>query len=271
MDLPITSLLAALKRLPVTRYVAHAAYERRFATASGCQRLFRGVYRSFEEARQAAPATKPLHYDDSAYGYGKNHRIILASDYPVILWLSKILPECSSVLDYGGNVGIAFYSYRKYITYPPYLRWLVYDLPEVVEAGWRIHSQEGSPSPLLFTTTLSDCAGCDVLLASGSLQYVPESFPEVLSAIGSRPKHLLLNKVPIAEADSFVTLQNTGTGFSPYRVFNRRVLLDQIASLGYDLQDAWSNPDMSLVIPGEPEHSLAAFSGMYCKRRSLHY
>jgi putative methyltransferase (TIGR04325 family) len=271
IDKPISFLLNRLRRLPLAHYVAHLVYEQHFARASGCQRLFRGVYPTFEDAKKAAPRTKPVRYDDTAYCYEKYHRSILSSDYPVIYWMSRILPECSSVVDFGGNVGMAFYSYQKYITYPAHLCWLVYDIPEVVEAGLRIRGREGSPAGLAFTTTLSDCAGGDILLASGSLQYVSDTLPQVLGGIGSRPRHLLLNKLPVCEGDSFVTLQSTGTGFSPYRITNRKVLLDQLASLGYGLEDAWDNPGMPLVIPGEPAHSLTAFSGMYFRRRDTHH
>ena len=271
IDKPISFCLDILRRLPLARYVAHLVYEQHFARASGCQRLFHGVYATFDEAKRAAPKTKPVRYDDAAFGYEKHHRSILPSDYPVIYWMSRILPQSSSVVDFGGNVGMAFYSYQKYVTYPAHLCWLVYDLPEVVEAGQRIHRQEGSPAGLSFTTTLSDCAGCDILLVAGSLQYVPETLPQVLAGIGSRPSHILLNKLPVSECDSFVTLQSTGTGFSPYQITNRKTLGEQLSHLGYDLEDAWANPGMPLVIPGEPAHSLGAFSGMYWKRREHHH
>ena len=270
IDQPIVFLASTLRRMPVVRYMAQIVYDQHFARASGCRRLFRGVYRSFEEAIQAAPATKPVHYDDSGYRYQQDHRAILASDYPVILWLSRVLPESSSLVDFGGNVGMAYYSYQKYLAYPAHFRWMVYDLPEVVAAGWRVHNMEGSPAALTFTSTLSDCAGCDILLASGSLQYVPEFPIELITKMGTLPAHLLLNKLPVSESDSFVTLQSTGTGFSPYRVSNRKEFVDQISGLGYDLQDAWDNPDMTLVIPGEPAHSLSSFSGMYFKRRDIY-
>ena len=271
MHRPIVFLLNLVRGLPITRYVAHILYEQHFARASGCRRLFRGVYRTFDEARRAAPKTKPLRYDDTAYDYEKNHRSILASDYPVIFWMTRILPESSSVVDFGGNVGMAFYAYQKYVTYPKHLCWLVYDLSEVVEAGLRIRTREGSPTALTFTTELSDCAGCDILLASGSLQYVSETITEVIAGIGSRPQHILLNKLPLCDGDSFVTLQSTGTGFSPYQVRNRKALIEQVLSLGYDLEDAWNNPGLTLLIPGEPAHSLSAFSGMYFKRRDSHH
>lgn len=267
VDRPITFFLRVLNRLPLTRYVMRLAYEQHFARASGSRRLFRGVYRTFEEARRDAPRTKTVHYDDSGYRYGEHHRIVQSSDYPVMFWLSRAFEQCASLVDFGGNVGIAFYAFQKYFPYPAGLRWLVYDLPEVVESGLRIHKAEGSPAALSFTSTLSACRGFEILLAAGSLQYVPEPLPELLEKMGSKPKHLLLNRLPVWDGDSFVTLQSTGTAFSPYRIANRTQLLDQISRLGYDLEDSWGNPDLNLLIPGEPAHSLAAFSGMYFKLR----
>lgn len=268
VDQPIVFLLNTLRKLPLVRYILQVVYQQHFARATGTRRLFRGVYRSFEEAQEAAPKTKPLHYDDTGYGYEKNHRVILASDYPVIYWLSRALKDGSSVLDFGGSVGVAYYSYEKYITYPTHLHWQVFDLPEVAEAGRRIRDLEGSPAALSFTAQLLECTCCDIFLAAGSLQYVPETLLELLAKIGTRPKHLLLNKLPVCECDSFATLQNTGTGFSPYRVINRKELLDQVTRLGYDMEDCWENPDMTLMIPGEPAHSLGSFTGMYCRQRA---
>ncbi len=267
VDGPMVFFLNALRRVPLTRYVMHLAYEQHFARAPGSRRLFRGVYRTFEEARRDAPNTKPVHYDDSGYHYGEHHRVVQPSDYPVIFWLSRTFEQCTSLIDFGGNVGIGFYSFQKYFPYPAGLRWLVYDLPEVVESGLRIHQAEGSPAALRFTTTLSDCRDFEIFLASGSLQYVPETLPELLEKMGGKPNHLLLNRLPVCDGDSFVTLQSTGTAFSPYRIANRAELLDQISGLGYELEDSWANPDLTLFIPGDPAHSLAAFGGMYFRLR----
>jgi len=267
VDRPIASFLKAMQRLPLTRYVMRLAYEQHFARASGTRRLFRGVYRTFEEAERDAPATKPVHYDDSGYQYGEQHRVVQSSDYPVIFWLSRAFEQCASLIDFGGNVGISFYAFQKYFPYPAGLRWLVYDLPEVAESGLRIHKAEGSPAALSFTSTIAAGRGFEIVLASGSLQYIPEQLPELLEKMGSKPKHLLLNRLPVCEGDTFVTLQSTGTAFSPYRISNRTQFVEQISRLGYDLEDSWNNPDLNLLIPGEPAHSLTAFSGMYWKLR----
>lgn len=124
IDKPISFCLNILRRLPLAHYVAHLIYEQHFARASGSQRLFRGVYATFEQARRAAPKTKPIRYDDTAFGYEKHHRSIMASDYPMIYWMSRILPESSSVVDFGGNVGITYTPTRSTLhTRPIFAGW----------------------------------------------------------------------------------------------------------------------------------------------------
>ena len=266
IDQPIVFLIDRLRRLPFIRHLRQSFEDQRFARASGCQRLFHGVYESFAQAAAAAPKTKPLHYDDQAFGYQQSHRSVLASDYPVIFWLGRLLASCSTLVDFGGNVGMAYYAYQKYLSYPPHISWLVYDLPEIVAAGRSVRQSEGAPLALSFTDKIADIDGSDVFLAAGSLQYIPDSLPELFGKLQNRPKHLLINKLPICECASFVTLQSTGTGFSPYQVTNRHELLRQLSQLGYSVDDTWQNPDLKLHIPGQPEHSLDSFSGMYCKQ-----
>ena len=86
------------------------------------------------EARSAAPHSKLTDYDDSGYGDVANHKFIHASDYPVLYWLLQLIPSCSSLADFGGNVGMAYYSFRKYLHLPEEFRWIVYDLPQIIEA-----------------------------------------------------------------------------------------------------------------------------------------
>lgn len=268
MRSPLRSLADWLSGVPVIGQVVLAAHKQYFASASGCQRLFYGTYETFEEARQAAPRTKPLRYDDRGYCYSSNHRTVHSSDYPLMFWLSRMLREESSVLDFGGNVGMAFYSFSRYLNYPENFRWLVYDLPEVVQTAIRVYEQEGSPAALSFTSQLSDCQGCEVFLASGSLQYVPETLPEILEKMEERPKYLLVNKLPAYDGTPYVTVQNTGTAFSPYRVVNGAEFVEQVCSFGYSLRDKWLNPDLTLLLPGSPAHSLESFCGMYFEHDS---
>jgi putative methyltransferase (TIGR04325 family) len=261
------STLRALQQIPGLRPLVRIAYSQYFPRATGRRRLFAGIYKTFDEAANAAPKNKRVGYDDSAYNYDSNHHIVLTDDYPVIFWLSRILPESSSLLDFGGSVGIAFYSYKKYITYPGDLRWVVYELPEVAQVGMKVREREGSPAALSFASKLSDVQPCEIFLAAGSLQFVPETLPQILANFATKPRHLVLNKMPVYDGDPFVTLQNTGSAFSPYRVVNKNQFVQEISDLGYELVDTWQNPNFDLLLPESRRHTLDAFTGLYFRQR----
>jgi putative methyltransferase (TIGR04325 family) len=252
---------------PGVRFVVRLAYRPYFAKASGKRRLFSGVYPTFEAARTAAPRSKPADYDDSAYGYVTNHNFVNPSDYPILYWLSQVIPPCTSLADFGGNVGMAYYSFRKYLPLPRDFRWIVYDLPYIVEAGKKVRETEEHREQLSFTTDLEQLNGVEIFYAAGCLQYVQEPLSTILLKLTHKPKHLLLNKLPISQTSAYYTLQNTGTAFCPYRVLNHQELVQSLSTLGYGLVDLWTNPDMPLIIPDAVTYSLRAFSGMYFKLR----
>jgi multidrug efflux pump subunit AcrB len=60
---------------------------------------------------------------------------------------------------------------------------------------------------LEFTSDVARGHGCTIFLAAGSLQYVDESLPAILARIGSLPRHLIINKLPMYDGEAFVTLQ----------------------------------------------------------------
>ena len=65
---------------------------------------------------------------------------------------------------------------------------------------------------------------------------------------------------------SAVTLQNMGTAFCPYHLFNRDQLVDSIERMGYHLVDEWKSPDVSCEVPFYPAYAIPAYSGFYFAR-----
>jgi putative methyltransferase (TIGR04325 family) len=265
---PSRQILERLRRAPLIREGLKSLYDVHFATAS--ERKFRGVYATFDEAAKMAPKTKPLGYNnpESATMFVENYRIINPCDYPVLFWLKDALDEASSLFDLGGNVGISFYSYQKYLTYPSNLSWIVYEVPKVAEQGRQIATKEKA-NGLAFTTNLESADGVDILLAAGSLQFVEQPLSEILCGLRDKPKHLIINKTPMRGGEQFVTLQALGTAFCPYHIFNRTTFISSICAIGYELIDSWDNAEVSCHIPLHPEHSVSAYSGLYF-RRSVH-
>ena len=118
-------------------------------------------------------------------------------------------------------------------------------------------------SNLLFTESAMDADGADVFFSSGALQYVESpSLAAMLAKLSRKPRHLLLNKIPLHPTKAFVTLQNIGTAFCPYGVFCRHEFIAGLARLGYRLVDEWASTE-SCSIPFFPEHGVANYAGLY--------
>jgi putative methyltransferase (TIGR04325 family) len=253
--------------LPLVRVLAMMAYERHFARRSGGERLFRGIYANFARAAASAPKHSLFGHDHPAYASGVFHSPgrPLPSDYPVIFWLSRILHPTARLFDWGGNIGISYYAYRPYLDIPDSVEWIVNDVPSVVELGQKLKpARDGSG--VSFTTSLTPLVSCDIMLAAGSLQVIEDPFAP-LRTLARLPRHLLINKTPVYDRPSAVTLLNNGTSFCPYRLFERAGLIRTLEEIGYSLRDEWRVAELSCHIPFYPEFAVSDYSGYYFVRR----
>ena len=199
--------------------------------------------------------------------YDERHTTVFSYDYPVLFWLTSILAPDVRIFDFGGHVGVQFYGYQKYLTFPRGLRWRVCDVPAVVEQGRTLATSRGESERLTFTTSVSDADGFDVLIAAGSLQFVESpSFAQSLGQLRAPPPHLLLNKLPLGDGPAFVTLQNAGTAFVPQHVFERSAFIAGFTKLGYQLVNQWEDRVHSCQIPFHPDRSVPHYSGLYLRR-----
>lgn len=258
--------LASIKRLaktPPGRQVLRVAYDGHFESAGGYQRLFRGLYPDFASAVADAPPGKQIGYNGDATATRSAHErhVTFPSDYPVMFWLNRILPEARLLFDLGGNVGNRYLAFRKYLAYPENFIWLVNDIPAVVALG-PIIAQEEAATHLQFTTDLARLPEADILLASGVLQ-VLDDWNGFLERAASLPRHILINRTSVGDQTHMVTLCATGVSFNPYHIFNRQSFVAAFVDLGYRLIDEWQVPDLSCKIPGHTAYSLDAFSGFY--------
>jgi putative methyltransferase (TIGR04325 family) len=238
-------------------------YERKFASTREWRGLQRGLYVSFAEARRHAPAVQAKDYvtDDEWYAKTAN---IETFDYPVIFWLSTLLPEIRTVFDLGGHVGVHFYGYRPYLTVPAALRWTVCEQPQVVDLARSLHPDHESHG-LSFATDWASAEGSDVLLSAGCIQYLETPLATSLGEMRKPPQHLLLNKLPLYDRSTRVTLQNTGRSFTPCWMFERKALVADLERLGYRVVDEWSCPRRGLEIPFHADHTIKMFTGLYLK------
>lgn len=259
----LRGLISAAAELPLVRGAAAGAYRRHFNAVRGTARLFNGIYPDFATALRAVPLDSQIGYDNepSAERMMGEWLDVHPSDYPVLFWLEKLLPKVRSVFDWGGNVGIKYFAFRPYLTYPEDLVWTVNDVPAVLGRGEEIARREAATA-LRFTPDLAGLARAGILLASGVVQFVEDPFGSLKLAKGL-PEHLIFNKVPLYDASGAVTLHNMGTSFCPYHLFNRKDFIASIEALGYELRDAWRSPGVSCTIPFFPERSIEGYSGLY--------
>lgn len=252
-------------RIPVVGQVLEADYERSFAKRPANR--FRGVYATFAEAEASTPPGSRVGYDHEELAGLYRHRMEKAnqSDYAVLFWLKGILDARSFVFDFGGHVGVSYHGWRNYLGYPQGLRWMVYDMPAIVKVGAEL-ARERPSAGLEFTSDLADGNGCTILMAAGAMQYADLSLTQLLDAVGSRPEHLILNKMPVYDGEAFWTVQSTGRAFHAYRIYNREALVAEAQGLGYRLVDDWQNREQHCEIPFTRGRDIDAYSGFYFTR-----
>jgi putative methyltransferase (TIGR04325 family) len=255
-----------LLQLPGLRQWRSRKYDRRFESADNVN-LFRGVYASAAQASAAIPSTKPAGYDHDgpAAMYAERTRQIYPSDYPILFWLQKLLSDtCNRVFDIGGHIGVGYYAYQKYLNYPASLRWRVSDVPAVAERGRQLALKSDRSGKLSFTSDLTEAADFDIVFASGSIQYLPSTLAELLRNAPTKPKHVLINLLPLHPTETYYTVQNIGVAFCAYRIESLPQFIAAMRAAGYHLHDRWENLEKRCEIPfSAPGYSLDRYYGFY--------
>lgn len=266
-------LVGGLARFPPTRPLARSLHRRQFQRPFGDHNLYYGVYESYAAARSAAQAlstsTLPASYDIEAAGriYRSHLDGIRVSDYPLVHWLSRLFAKGQArVFDLGGNIGVTYYAFQRYLEYPAELAWCVHDLPTVVAAGRKWAQGHDERHSLGFDESPRGASGHDVLVCTGALQYLEYTLPELLQSLPQPPPHVLINLTPVHEERGFFTLQNLSIAICPYRVMARRELIAGMNALGYEAIDQWRSFERRLDVPFEPECAIDHYSGGYFRR-----
>ena len=228
----------------------------------------RGVFKTFDDALHAMPAHATVGYDQSDLGPDQTLSQTTAAktigqldsrDYPILFWLKAALPGTTSVFNLGGNVGTEYYSYLRYLPEIARLSWIICEIPHVAAAGRRLASARNA-SNLTFTESVEDGDGCSILICTGTLQYLPYALDEAMAAWRVKPSTVIIADTPAWDGPSFVTIQNVGYAFVPYRVFSKPALEMSFKALGYRLADEWKYP-RRLSVPFARDHTLDSYCG----------
>jgi putative methyltransferase (TIGR04325 family) len=261
--------LRTMRNFPL--YVAYRKHRYRSQFPKGLG-LFLGVFDTFEGARAVAPSRARIGFDSPhmAAMYRERLTRVYPSDYPVIYWLRRLVKErdCREVLDFGGHVGIAFYAYQRYLEPPQDVSWTIVDVPSVAREGEKLAREKGE-GRLRFVTDVRDVAPPDLLLMSGATQYIEH--PNLFEAmrISWLPEHIVLNRVPVHPSLNYVTLQNIGDAYCPYRIYDRPSLERAIADRNYEIVDEWENLEHRCIHPHDPDYSVPSYRGFYLRRRRV--
>jgi putative methyltransferase (TIGR04325 family) len=229
--------------------------------------LFTGVYDSYAAAHRDIPPSRHQGWDnEQSASLWLNHiDHMQPSAYAPFFWLSGLLQEGTTIIDFGGSIGLSYYSYVKRRKLPSRARWIVVEVPHLVAAGEKIAERENA-TQLEFVNDLSSTPPVDILFSAGTLQYIDDSGPGLLEKLPSAPAHILLNKLPLTKAPAYWTLQNFGPAISPYKIYNEGEFLGYFESAGYVLRDRWAVPELSCDVPFHPQLFVPQFSGLYFQK-----
>lgn len=229
-------------------------------------RRFTGAFPSFDAAIAAAQNTGRLagynHQEVAPVSFDEMCKVA-PWDYPVLFWLAQLRDETEGLLDAGGHMGTKFRAFRGLLDLPDSYPWVIYELPEIAEAGRRRAAQEGI-TQLRFIDDLSEAPVLPVFLGSGLMQYLDRPLSTLLSELPRLPPHLLLNKVSFRrDGKPVVTLERIGRAYVPYQMRDEETFVQDLQRLGYVQVDRWSIPTLGHVIDTHPELGASESAGFY--------
>jgi len=213
---------------------------------------FAGVYRDAATARAALPASQRDGYDDASIANVSFDWMCRrqALDYPVVHWLSRLLPDGGTLIDAGGHLGTKYIAFQDILDLSR-INWIVYDVPGMIAAARKRQAAGKVPAQITFTDEADNTPPADAMLASGVLQYSDLDLSAFVSQFSSQPAAIIVNKLPLHDR-AFVTLERIGATQVPYRV---RAIADwrsEVAVAGYEIADSWTIAGLDHQIATHP-------------------
>jgi putative methyltransferase (TIGR04325 family) len=145
-------------------------------------------------ARHVVPIGSAIPRDDVI-----SHNMAMVFAY--VLALSARTSEVLSILDWGGGLG-HYHALARALLSEVACDYHCKELPAVCQQGRRL-----SPEVTFHESDACLARSYDLVLASGAIQYA-EDWTELLARLaGAASRYVLVTKVPVTNAPSFVTLQ----------------------------------------------------------------
>ena len=247
----ISELAEFVRNLPGVYSLRRARQKRRFFFAEQTWGLW-GDYASMSEARTHTGDPNGSSYDnDDVVDLNLDYfSRFLVFDYPVAYWLRRIITEeaVDSLVDFGGHVGVKYYSYRDRLQLPDNFKWCVVDVAAMVRRGQQRAAESGT-THLTFFTEVSQAPASPLLFCSGSLPYVEETIDEIIRKMVKRPRYVVINKLAVLPDRQVIALEGFGLRRIPYRVLSLVEFNSRLAALDYEMLDSWDIPERQHSIP----------------------
>ena len=226
-----------------------------------------GVFASLAAAKAAIPAGRLEGWDHEETSEYWLERDLpdQSAGYPIYFWLREVLRPGDAVVDWGGSIGITYWNYKRRTPLPDGLSWTVVEVPAIAAQGVRYAGAKGWRD-LHFVSELEPITRADVFITAGAIQYMDSSIPGLFDRLKVRPKHILINKLPLTTRPDYWTLQNLGLAVMPYRVFNDRAFIAYFESNGYRLRERWTITDIPCRIPFYSRYFVPVKAGLYFER-----
>jgi putative methyltransferase (TIGR04325 family) len=246
---PFAPVVAAL---PFAKSVVRS----RTLRAGGIVNGFWGAFDTLDEAKAAIPANLGSGWNEA----GLHHDLSGQPAFTVAIdWITRTLQPGAQVVDLGGGQGGLQRRLAAANALQDRVDWLVVETPTQVAAS---EPADG----LRFADTLPEEAP-DLLIVSGYLQYTHEDMVAFLAGLPWQPRHILINKTPIAHGQAFWTLQNLGVAVAPYRVYREADFMAAIDRAGYAVLDRWTARELAVDVPFHPERRVPALTGLWLEKR----
>jgi len=246
--------------------IARDLYTYRYFNSPEKAPRYRGVYATFAEAERSIPKGRAEGFNSDAVPefFISKQFLFNPQDYPVLVWLSQAFEPGCRVFDLGGGIGQCYYKYREYVRYPEGVEWTVCDVESFAARGPEFAREQNAPN-LHFTTDRAAAEGATVYLTNGALQYIEPDLAEILSQLSSKPRHVLVNRVPLYEGDPYFSVQSSLHSYVVHKVGNAGQFVREMEALGYTTVDQWSLP-RSMHVYFHPERFVPNFRGFYFRR-----
>ena len=162
---------------------------------------FTGFFDSWESMRRAVGT-----YETDIRIYAENLLRLhtgkndLNRRYKEVLGCLLLAGPDVAVLDLGGGLAVTYFAIKKMLhTSPPVRQWTVVDLPAIVAYG----ITQLADDRLTFSAPEADVP-CDVLLASHTLQYLPDPYEVLSQLLRQRPRLVIFDELPLGSEVKFL-------------------------------------------------------------------